>query len=163
MARLISGKDPKTVRVLKIMEYLRQHRSTVTAAQIAEKVGASSRQIYRDLEMIEQAGIPLEHEKGSHGGGFQLHRSYFNGTGDTLMAKITAKSLQQLITKMTKYTGAKFDTVVVGTDKRAQEAREALAELELDYHVIADDEIGSNSVWVTSQDNLSQMAGGGRN
>lgn len=77
--------------------------------------------------------------------------------------KITSISLKQLIDTTSKITGAVFDTVVVGTDQRAQEAREALAELGLDYHVIADDELGPNSIWVTSQRALAQFPGGGQN
>lgn len=59
--------------------------------------------------------------------------------------------------------GGKCDTVVVGSDEAAYQVRSALAELNLDFHVIADNEISSRSITVTSQDALAQFPGGCRN
>lgn len=55
------------------------------------------------------------------------------------------------------------DTIVIGSDVRAEEVRSALDFLGLDYHVIADDELSPKRVWVTSAHALSMMPGGGRN
>jgi hypothetical protein len=59
--------------------------------------------------------------------------------------------------------GTPPDTVVCGSDKTALKIRESLAELGLDMHVIADDELSPNKYWVTSQAALSQIKGGGQN
>ncbi len=55
------------------------------------------------------------------------------------------------------------DTIVIGSDIRAEEVRSALDFLGLDYHVIADDELSPSRVWVTSTHALSMIPGGGRN
>lgn len=60
-------------------------------------------------------------------------------------------------------SGKAPDCVVVGSDKRAADVLEALEELKLDLHVIADDGLGPNTVLVTHTDDLAKFPGGGRN
>ncbi len=43
-------------------------RETVSAAELAESFGVSTRTIYRDLDAINQAGIPIVSKMGVHGG-----------------------------------------------------------------------------------------------
>jgi hypothetical protein len=75
--------------------------------------------------------------------------------------------LSQLIQRnynaITERSGKAPDTIVVGTDQRANQALEALMELGLDMHVIADDELGRNSLWLCSSEDLAKFPGGGRN
>lgn len=78
------------------------------------------------------------------------------------MNKITARSLNVLITGV-EDAGGKPDTVVVGCEARAKQAREALAELGRDFHVIEDHDLGLNSVWVVNSEDLAKFEGGGRN
>ncbi|MDO5558004.1 MAG: YafY family protein [Oscillospiraceae bacterium] len=48
--------------------YILLERKTVTAAQLASKFEVSTRTIYRDIETLSQAGIPVYMSKGSKGG-----------------------------------------------------------------------------------------------
>jgi predicted DNA-binding transcriptional regulator YafY len=47
---------------------LLQHRGRVTAAELAEELEVSVRTIYRDLEALSAAGVPVYAEAGRHGG-----------------------------------------------------------------------------------------------
>lgn len=59
--------------------------------------------------------------------------------------------------------GGDCDTVVCGSDEMAGRALAALAELKRDFHVIADNGISSQRMYVTSQKTLNQFPGSGRN
>ncbi len=72
------------------------------------------------------------------------------------------KLLQSMISGIEK-AGGTCDTIVVGSDVNAEKVREALIELGHDFHVIADDEISSKNIWVTSQEALGKMPCGGQN
>lgn len=50
------------------MVYLLQEQGTMTAAKLAEHFEVSSRTIYRDVETLSQAGIPIYASRGSGGG-----------------------------------------------------------------------------------------------
>jgi predicted DNA-binding transcriptional regulator YafY len=54
-------------RLLAILLLL-QSRGRMTAHQLAERLEVSERTIYRDLESLDAAGIPLEVVRGRHGG-----------------------------------------------------------------------------------------------
>lgn len=54
----------------------------LTAKQLAEKLGVSTRTIYRDINILSAAGIPITSQKGYGGGvsllqGYSLDKSYF--------------------------------------------------------------------------------------
>jgi DNA-binding LacI/PurR family transcriptional regulator len=74
-----------------------------------------------------------------------------------------ASLIQSNYKAIVKVSGRVPDTIVVGTDQRANQALEALMELGLDMHVIADDELGRNSLWLCSSEDLAKFPGGGRN
>lgn len=76
--------------------------------------------------------------------------------------KSLAPMLKSMINGIQK-VGGECDTVVCGSDEMAGQVLAALAELKLDYHVIADDEINPRNMYVTSQKALAQFPGGGRN
>lgn len=57
----------KTERLLEIVLYL-LNRETVTARQLADKLGVSVRTIQRDMDDLSLAGIPLRSDLGSRGG-----------------------------------------------------------------------------------------------
>ncbi|WP_426355449.1 helix-turn-helix transcriptional regulator [Exiguobacterium sp. R-39] len=44
------------------------HRSTISASQLAEELNVSQRTIYRDIETISAAGIPVVSYHGTNGG-----------------------------------------------------------------------------------------------
>ncbi len=54
-------------RLLGIM-YILLNKETVTAAELAERFEVSTRTIYRDVEVLSQAGIPVYARKGKYGG-----------------------------------------------------------------------------------------------
>lgn len=69
----------KLERMLSIVIYLLNHEK-VTAQELAEKFEVSVRTIYRDIEAISQAGIPIGTFQGAGGGisiveGYKLDRS----------------------------------------------------------------------------------------
>ncbi|ABC83666.1 helix-turn-helix transcriptional regulator [Anaeromyxobacter dehalogenans] len=65
----------RQARLFAIAEYLRGRRTGVTAAQIAERFGVTLRTVYRDLDALRSADLPLHAEQG-RGGGYALDRHY---------------------------------------------------------------------------------------
>ena len=65
----------RTERLFAITEYLRGRRTGVTAADLADRFGVTLRTIYRDLDSLRDASLPVAAERG-RGGGFALERSY---------------------------------------------------------------------------------------
>jgi predicted DNA-binding transcriptional regulator YafY len=65
----------RTERLFALAEYLRGRRTGVTAAALAERFGVTIRTIYRDLEALRAASMPIGAERGP-GGGYALDRSY---------------------------------------------------------------------------------------
>ncbi|MBU8894087.1 transcriptional regulator [Corallococcus sp. H22C18031201] len=65
----------RTERLFAIAEYLRGRRTGVTAEALAERFGVTLRTIYRDLDALRAASMPLSAERG-RGGGYALDRSY---------------------------------------------------------------------------------------
>ncbi|MEV1333769.1 WYL domain-containing protein [Micromonospora costi] len=57
-------------RLLSVLLLLQAH-GRLTATQLADRLGVSTRTIYRDVESLHAAGIPLYGEAG-HAGGYQL-------------------------------------------------------------------------------------------
>jgi predicted DNA-binding transcriptional regulator YafY len=62
-------------RLFALTEYLRGRRTGVTAEQLAERFGVTVRTIYRDLDALRDASLPLQAERGP-GGGYALDRAY---------------------------------------------------------------------------------------
>lgn len=65
----------RTERLFALAEYLRGRRTGVTAKALAERFGVTVRTIYRDLDTLREASLPLSAERG-RGGGYALDRSY---------------------------------------------------------------------------------------
>ena len=65
----------RTERLFALGEYLRGRRTGVTAEELAERFGVTIRTIYRDLDSLRAADLPLTAERG-RGGGYALERSY---------------------------------------------------------------------------------------
>ncbi|MBV1857059.1 MAG: HTH domain-containing protein [Nannocystaceae bacterium] len=65
----------RTQRLFALTEYLRGRRTGVTAAVLAERFGVTLRTIYRDLDSLRAASLPLAAERG-RGGGYALDKSY---------------------------------------------------------------------------------------
>jgi predicted DNA-binding transcriptional regulator YafY len=65
----------RTERLFALAEYLRGRRTGVTAEELAERFGVTVRTMYRDLDALRAAELPLGAERG-RGGGYALDRSY---------------------------------------------------------------------------------------
>jgi predicted DNA-binding transcriptional regulator YafY len=65
----------RTARLFALAENLRARRTGVTAEELAERFGVTVRTIYRDLDSLRDAHLPLHAERG-RGGGYALDRSY---------------------------------------------------------------------------------------
>lgn len=65
----------RTERLFALAEYLRGRRTGVTAETLAERFGVTIRTIYRDLDALRAASMPLAAERG-RGGGYALDKSY---------------------------------------------------------------------------------------
>lgn len=68
-------------RLIQIVFFLLRHEN-ITAKQLAEELCVSTRTIYRDINILSIAGIPIVSQKGYGGGlsllqGFSLDKSYF--------------------------------------------------------------------------------------
>lgn len=68
-------------RLIQIVFLLLSHEN-ITAKQLAAELGVSTRTIYRDINILSIAGIPITSQKGYGGGlsllqGFSLDKSYF--------------------------------------------------------------------------------------
>lgn len=62
-------------RLFALAEYLRGRRTGVTAEHLAERFGVTVRTIYRDLDALRDAALPVQAERGP-GGGYALDRAY---------------------------------------------------------------------------------------
>ena len=65
----------KKSRLFAIAEALRARRTGVTANQLAERFGVTLRTIYRDIEALQDAGMPIRADRG-RGGGYALDKNY---------------------------------------------------------------------------------------
>jgi predicted DNA-binding transcriptional regulator YafY len=65
----------RTERLFALAEYLRGRRTGVTAEVLAERFGVTIRTMYRDLDALRAASLPLGAERG-RGGGYALDRHY---------------------------------------------------------------------------------------
>jgi predicted DNA-binding transcriptional regulator YafY len=65
----------KKSRLFALAEALRARRTGVTAGELAARFGVTIRTIYRDLEALQDSGLPLRADRG-RGGGYALDKSY---------------------------------------------------------------------------------------
>ena len=68
----------RQARLFAIAEYLRGRRTGVIAEDLADRFGVTVRTIYRDLDVLREAALPLKAEPG-RGGGYALDRHYTLG------------------------------------------------------------------------------------
>jgi predicted DNA-binding transcriptional regulator YafY len=66
----------RQARLLAIAEHLRGRKTGTTADALAERFGVSVRTMYRDLETLQEAELPLKAERG-RGGGYALDKNYY--------------------------------------------------------------------------------------
>jgi predicted DNA-binding transcriptional regulator YafY len=65
----------KKSRLFAVAEMLRARRTGVTASQIADRFNVTLRTVYRDLQALQDAGMPIKADRG-RGGGYALDTNY---------------------------------------------------------------------------------------
>jgi len=86
----------KINRLLEIVTIL-LNRDTVTARELADRFGVSARTIYRDIDALSSAGVPVYTNKGN-GGGISLLEDYT--LNKTLLSKSESEGLLLAIKTM---------------------------------------------------------------
>ncbi len=123
----------RTQRLFAIAEYLRGRRTGVTAEALAERFGVAVRTIYRDLDALRDASMPLGAERG-RGGGYALDRSYslppvnFTAREAALLVAIGRHAIDMRLIPFTDTLESGLDKVRSALSTSAQ--RDLLARLE---------------------------------
>ncbi|MCH8490111.1 MAG: YafY family transcriptional regulator [Oceanicaulis sp.] len=64
----------KSLRLFSLLDHLRAARRPVSAEALAQRLGVSTRTIYRDIASLQAIGAPI---RGESGLGYQLEKGYF--------------------------------------------------------------------------------------
>jgi predicted DNA-binding transcriptional regulator YafY len=120
----------KTDRILNILYYLNRYKK-VNAKKLAEEFEVSQRTIYRDLDILESMGIPIERKMGFEGGisiieNFKLENINFSKSELTRIISILNNYYYK--DSKTKLLIEKFKNII--SDKEMEEQRK------LDYFKI---------------------------
>ena len=128
----------RTERLFAIAEYLRGRRTGVTAEALAERFGVTIRTIYRDLDALREASLPVGAERG-RGGGYALDRSYslppvnFTAREAALLVALGRFAINTRLLPFTDTLECALDKVRAALSTSAQ--RELLTRLkELSFH-----------------------------
>lgn len=63
----------RSIRLLHLLQLLREYRYPVTAQALAERLEVSQRTLYRDIETLREQGVSID---ASAGLGFQLKEDF---------------------------------------------------------------------------------------
>ncbi len=128
----------RTERLFALAEYLRGRRTGVTAEALAERFGVTVRTIYRDLDALREAALPVSAESGP-GGGYALDRSYslppvnFTAREAALILALGKFAIDMRLLPFSETLQSGLDKVRSALSTSAQ--RELLARLkELSFH-----------------------------
>ena len=123
----------RTQRLFALTEYLRGRRTGVTAEVLAERFGVTVRTIYRDLDSLRAANLPLAAERG-RGGGYALDRTYslppvnFTAREAALLVAVGRNAIDARLLPFSETLQSGLDKVRAALSASAQ--RELLARLE---------------------------------
>jgi predicted DNA-binding transcriptional regulator YafY len=115
----------KKSRMFAIAEALRARRTGVTAAELAQRFNVTLRTIYRDLEALQDAGMPIRADRG-RGGGYALDKNYqlppinFTAREAALLVALTRFVLEQRIIPFPKAIERAADKVRAALTTSAQ-------------------------------------------
>ncbi len=125
----------RTERLFALAEYLRGRRTGVTAETLAGRFGVTVRTIYRDLDALRAASVPLVAEPGP-GGGYALERSYslppvnFTAREAALIVALGRFAIDMRLLPFTETLESGLDKVRAALSRSAQrELLERLREL----------------------------------
>jgi predicted DNA-binding transcriptional regulator YafY len=128
----------RTERLFALTEYLRGRRTGVTAEVLAERFAVTVRTIYRDLDTLRAAALPIGAERG-RGGGYALDRSYslppvnFTAREAALLVALGRFAIEMRLLPFADTLEAALDKVRAALSTSAQ--RELLTRLsELSFH-----------------------------
>jgi predicted DNA-binding transcriptional regulator YafY len=128
----------RTERLFALAEYLRGRRTGVTAEALAERFGVTIRTIYRDLDALRAAALPVGAERG-RGGGYALDRSYslppvnFTAREAALLVALGRFAVDMRLMPFSETLGSGLDKVRAALSTSAQ--RELLTRLaEISFH-----------------------------
>jgi predicted DNA-binding transcriptional regulator YafY len=128
----------RTERLFALAEYLRGRRTGVTAEALSERFGVTIRTIYRDLDALRAAALPLAAESG-RGGGYALDRSYslppvnFTAREAALLVALGRFAVDMRLMPFSETLGSGLDKVRAALSTSAQ--RELLTRLtEISFH-----------------------------
>src|SRR5690242_10977487 len=112
-------------RLFALAEVLRARRTGVTAAQLAERFGVTLRTIYRDIEALQDAGLPIRADRG-RGGGYALDKNYqlppinFTAREAALLVALSRLVLEQRLIPFPKTIETAIDKVRAALTTSAQ-------------------------------------------
>jgi predicted DNA-binding transcriptional regulator YafY len=128
----------RTERLFAIAEYLRGRRTGVTAEVLAERFEVTVRTMYRDLDALRDASLPVAAERG-RGGGYALDRSYslppvnFTAREAALLVALGRFAIDMRLLPFSNALESALDKVRAALSTSAQ--RELLTRLqELSFH-----------------------------
>ena len=115
----------KKSRLFALAEALRARRTGVTAQELADKFNVTLRTIYRDLEALQDAGMPIRADRG-RGGGYALDKNYqlppinFTAREAALLVALTRFASEQRILPFPKAIDRAADKVRAALSTSAQ-------------------------------------------
>jgi len=128
----------RTERLFALAEYLRGRRTGVTAEVLAARFEVTIRTMYRDLDALRAAALPIGAERG-RGGGYALDRHYtlppvnFTAREAALLVALGRYAVEMRLMPFTETLGSALDKVRAALSASAQ--RELLTRLgEIAFH-----------------------------
>ncbi len=106
----------RQARLFALAEHLRARRTGVTASELAERFGVAVRTVYRDLDALREAELPVSAERG-RGGGYALDRTYslppvnFTAREAALVSALGRWAIDARLVPFTRTLGSAIDKV----------------------------------------------------
>ncbi|MFT3695237.1 MAG: HTH domain-containing protein [Kofleriaceae bacterium] len=127
----------KKSRLFALAEALRARRTGITAQELADRFGVTLRTIYRDLEALQDSGMPIKADRG-RGGGYALDKNYqlppvnFTAREAALLVAMSRFVLEQRLIPFPKTIESAIDKVRGALTTSAQrELLQLVAQLQL--------------------------------
>jgi predicted DNA-binding transcriptional regulator YafY len=106
----------RQARLFALAEHLRARRTGVTASELASRFGVTVRTVYRDLDALREAELPVSAERG-RGGGYALDRTYslppvnFTAREAALLSALGRWAIDARLVPFTRTLGSAIDKV----------------------------------------------------